>query len=150
MNIEIKSIFERVNIMYIIYWFLKFGWLLLIIFIGNIYLSNFGLWSVVIGVALFLLGNLLINKKMDHYSKQFFLRRFPVLAELESGEIIHIELKNEENLLNKVFISLSNSEILIGKEQFPVVEIDKLLAGRKKTQWIRLKNVKAIKKEESV
>ena len=136
--------------MYFIYWFLKFGWLLLIIFIGNTYLSNLGLWSVAICVALFLLGNLLINKKMDHYSKQFFLRRFPVLAELESGEIIHIELKNGENLLNKVFITLSNTEILIGKEQFPVIEIKKLLAERKRTQWIRLKNVKAIKKEETV
>lgn len=86
---------------------------------------------------------------MDHYSNQFFLKRFPVLAELESGEIIHIELKNGENLLNKVFFTLSNTEILIGKEQLPVVEIDKLLAESKKTQWIMLKNVKTIKKEET-
>jgi len=51
--------------MYFIYWLLKFGWLMLIIFIGNIYLSRFGLWSVVIGVALFLFGNMMINKKME-------------------------------------------------------------------------------------
>jgi len=38
---------------------------MLIIFIGNIYLSRFGLWSVVIGVALFLFGNMMINKKME-------------------------------------------------------------------------------------
>ncbi|WP_223820900.1 hypothetical protein [Bacillus sp. S3] len=55
--------------MYFIYWFLKFGWLLLIIFIGNIYLSKLGLWSIVIGIALFLAGNWMINKKMDPYLK---------------------------------------------------------------------------------
>lgn len=50
-----------------IYWILKIGWLLLILFIGNIYLSNFGLWSVVIGIALFLIGNMLINKGMERF-----------------------------------------------------------------------------------
>ncbi|WP_040345679.1 hypothetical protein [Neobacillus bataviensis] len=55
--------------MYFIYWFLKFGGLLLIIFIGNIYLSSLGIWSVVIGIALFLAGNWIINKVMESYLK---------------------------------------------------------------------------------
>lgn len=56
--------------MYFIFWLLKFGWLLLIIFIGNIYLSRFGLWSVIVGVALFLAGNWMINHKMEPYLKK--------------------------------------------------------------------------------
>ncbi len=53
--------------MYFIYWLLKFGWLLLLIFIGNIYLSNLGIWSVVICIIAFLVGNMMINKKMNRY-----------------------------------------------------------------------------------
>jgi len=48
-----------------LYWFLKCGWLLFVILIGNIYLSSFGLWSVIICVAAFLAGNYLINKGME-------------------------------------------------------------------------------------
>ncbi|PLS03117.1 hypothetical protein CVD27_15755 [Neobacillus cucumis] len=51
--------------MYFLYWFFKCGWLLLIIFIGNIYLSRLGLWSVMICIAIFLVGNYLINKGME-------------------------------------------------------------------------------------
>jgi hypothetical protein len=34
-------------------------------FIGNIYLSHLGLWSVIICIAVFLAGNHLINKSME-------------------------------------------------------------------------------------
>ncbi|MBO0959707.1 hypothetical protein J1P26_08225 [Neobacillus sp. MM2021_6] len=56
--------------MYFLYWFLKLGWLVLIIFTGNIYLSSLGIWSVVIGIALFLVGNSLINKKVEPLLKK--------------------------------------------------------------------------------
>lgn len=56
--------------MKIIYWILKFALLFFILFIGTAYLSRFGLFSVVICVLLFLAGNLLINKKMDSYTKR--------------------------------------------------------------------------------
>lgn len=51
--------------MYFLYWLVKCGWLLLIIFIGNIYLSMLGLWSLIICIAIFLAGNYLINKGME-------------------------------------------------------------------------------------
>ncbi len=51
--------------MYFLYWLAKCGWLLLIIFMGNIYLSKLGLWSVFICIAIFLVGNYLINKGME-------------------------------------------------------------------------------------
>ena len=51
--------------MHFLYWFLKCGWLLMIIFIGNIYLSRLGLWSVIICIAVFVAGNHFINKSME-------------------------------------------------------------------------------------
>ncbi|MCL6571645.1 MAG: hypothetical protein K6T88_08160, partial [Bacillus sp. (in: Bacteria)] len=86
-----------------IYWLFKISWLLLLIFIGNIYLSGVGLWSVVISVVLFVIGNRFINKKMDHYTKQYFLKRFPVLTELKAGKSIRVKLKNGGELANSVF-----------------------------------------------
>jgi hypothetical protein len=119
-----------------IYWFLKIGWLLLLIFIGNIYLSGMGLWSVVICVFVFLLGNRFINIQMDHYIKQSFLKIFPVLAELKGGQSIQVKLKNGDKLTNRVFIIASTTEILSGPEQLPT---EGILVETEKTRWIKLK-----------
>ncbi|WP_074432834.1 hypothetical protein [Neobacillus jeddahensis] len=56
--------------MYFIYWFVKASLLLLILYIGSVYLNDLGLWSVVIGVGVFLAGNGLINRIMEQYIKK--------------------------------------------------------------------------------
>ncbi|WP_251551010.1 hypothetical protein [Neobacillus muris] len=45
-----------------IFWLFKFGWLVLVILLGNVFSAGLGFLVIPICIAAFLLGNSLINK----------------------------------------------------------------------------------------
>ncbi|WHY87261.1 hypothetical protein QNH39_05225 [Neobacillus novalis] len=131
--------------MKLIYWLLKIALLFVVLYIGDTYLKSFGWWSVIICVVAFILGTRLIDKKIDEYNKQYFLKRLPVLDELKIGQFITVELLNGQKLVNRVYMASLSTEILIGAEPILTFGVEELEQGTKKNRWVKLKKVKSIK-----
>ncbi|MFJ5714404.1 hypothetical protein [Neobacillus sp. NPDC093127] len=128
-----------------IYWLIKIALLFVVLYIGDTFLKSLGWWSVIICVVAFILGTRFIDKKIDEYNKQYFLKRLPVLAELKQGQIITIELLNGQKLANRVYMASLSTEILIDTEPILTNGFEELEQGMKKTRWVKLKKVKSIK-----
>ncbi|ETI70802.1 hypothetical protein [Neobacillus vireti] len=128
-----------------IYWLIKIALLFVVLYIGDTYLKGLGWWSVLICVAAFILGTRLIDKKIEEYNKQYFLKRLPVLAELKTGQIITIELLNGQKLANRVYMTSLNTEILISAEPILTLGAEELEQAMEKTHWIKLKKVKRLR-----
>lgn len=131
--------------MKVVYWTVKIGFLYLLMFIGSIYMKSAGWWALILSVILFIIVNGLIDRKIHRYQKQYFTNKFPVLQSLKYGQIITVELINGKVLANRIFASALSSEILIGTEPVTDNELEEFLKGIKKTRWVKLKKVKAIK-----
>ncbi len=138
-------IFRKGVKMKFLYWFLKITFLLVVLYVGDTYLKNLGWWSLIMSIIAFILGTRLIDKKFDHYNKQYFLNRLPILADLEVGQIITLELFDGKELVNRVYTGSRSTEILIGAEPVLANGSEKLLQGMNKTRWVKLKKVKAIR-----
>ncbi len=131
--------------MKVVYWTVRIGFLYLLMFIGSIYMKSAGWWALILSVILFIIVNGLIDRKIHRYQKQYFTNKFPVLQSLKYGQIITVELINGKVLANRIFASALSSEILIGTEPVTDNELEEFLKGIKKTRWVKLKKVKAIK-----
>lgn len=128
--------------MIVLYWFLKLAWLLFIIFIGNRYLDRFGFLSVLIGIFLFVVGNTLINQQINRIMKRYFLKQFPELAEMRTGDILTVELKNGGKFIDWSFESISLWDLSISS--------DAGVEKSKKMHRVSLKHVRSIKKNKDV
>lgn len=130
--------------MKLIYWLLKIALLLVVLYIGDTYLKSLGWWSVIICVAAFILGTRLIDKKIAEYNKQYYLKKFPVLADLKLGQLITIELLNGQKLLNRAYMTSLSTEILIGAKSMLTIGVEEV---DQETLWVKLKKVRAIRIE---
>jgi hypothetical protein len=128
-----------------IYWLLKIALLFVVLYIGDTYLKSLGWWSVILCVVAFILGTRLIDKKIDEYNNQYFLKRLPVLDELKIGQFITVELLNGQKLVNRVYMASLSTEILIGAEPILTFGVEETEQGMKKNRWVKLKKVKSIK-----
>lgn len=128
--------------MQLFYWFLK-----LFTFFGAIFLSNpvydqTGWWGIAVLILLVLWGVNYFDNKISHLKIHNISARFPILKELERGDLITLELKNDSKFSNFIFNTFDGYDITISRK----MDLEQVLQGENNIQSIKIRKVDAIKK----
>jgi hypothetical protein len=138
---------RRQDILKLLLWFIKIVLFVFVTIMSKTFSNVVGWWLWIVFACVFFVGIYLIDRKIGHLNKQYFLTKFPILDELKFGQLITIELKSGKVLANRVFTTTLSNEILVSSDPVLNKEPEEMLNGFKKTRWINLKKVKTIKVE---
>lgn len=128
--------------MQIFYWFLKLFTFFGAIFISNLVYNQTGWWGIAVLILLVLGGVNYFDNKLNDLKLHNISDRFPVLKELEKGDLVTLELKNGSKFSNFIFNTFDEYDITISKK----MDLEQILQGENNIQSIKVRKVNAIKK----
>ena len=128
--------------MQLFYWFLKFFTFFGAIFISNPVYNQTGWWGIAVLILLVLWGGNYFDNKLSHLKLHNINDRFPILKELEKGDLVTLELKNGSKFSNFIFNTFDEYDITISKK----MDLEQVLQRENNIQIIKIRKVDAIKK----
>lgn len=124
------------------YWFLKLFTFFGAIFISNPVYNQTGWWGIAVLILLVLGGVNYFDNKLNDLKLHNISDRFPVLKELEKGDLVTLELKNGSKFSNFIFNTFDEYDITISKK----MDLEQVLQGENNIQSIKIRKVNAINK----